>query len=161
MSRIRSRDTKPELTVRSLLHRMGYRFRVHVKELPGHPDVVLPKFKTVLLINGCFWHQHADCEFAYMPKSRKSFWTKKLRGNVERDAIKSEALRTLGWRVETVWECELGDLETLSRRLALLRYADAKARADGLNVSIPRPNPTKARPCELQSGSFSRGTVHQ
>src|SRR5215469_8327529 len=157
MSRIKSKDTKPELTVRSLLHRMGYRFRVHVKDLPGRPDVVISKLKTVLLINGCFWHQHPDCEFAYMPKSHKSFWANKLRGNTERDSVKSKALRRLGWRVETIWECELSDLEALSRRLALLRHAATRAGGDA-NVSTPRPNPTKVQARELQSETFSRRT---
>src|SRR5215475_14515568 len=93
MSRIRSKDTQPELAVRSLLHRMGYRFRLHVRTLPGCPDVVLPRLKTVVLVNGCFWHRHANCAFAYTPKSRKSFWMEKFRENVERDNKKSEALR--------------------------------------------------------------------
>ena len=87
MSRIKSKDTKPELAIRSLLHRMGYRFRVHVKDLPGHPDVVLPKWRTVVLVHGCFWHRHMECPFAYMPKSRKAFWSRKFRENVKRDAL--------------------------------------------------------------------------
>ncbi|MEC7641315.1 MAG: DNA mismatch endonuclease Vsr, partial [Nitrospinota bacterium] len=85
MSRIRSRDTSPELIVRSLLHRLGYRFRIHRKDLPGKPDIVLAKYKTVIFVHGCFWHQHKDCKYAYLPKTRVNFWKEKLQGNSERD----------------------------------------------------------------------------
>ena len=106
MSRIRSRDTGPELLVRSALHRAGYRFRLHSKDLPGRPDIVLPKYHTVVFVHGCFWHRHKGCRFAYSPKSRVAFWNNKFRGNIERDRRTSTALRKLGWRVVTVWECQ-------------------------------------------------------
>ena len=106
MSRIRSRDTGPELLVRSALHRAGYRFRLHSKDLPGRPDIVLPKYHTVVFVHGCFWHRHKGCRFAYTPKSRVAFWNNKFRGNIERDRRTSTALRKLGWRVVTVWECQ-------------------------------------------------------
>ncbi len=109
MSGIRSKDTKPELILRSQLHRAGYRFRVNDSRLPGKPDIVLPKYKTVIFVHGCFWHRHEGCKFAYTPKSRIDFWKKKFDDNVKRDAIVREKLEDLGWRVMVVWECEVGD----------------------------------------------------
>lgn len=120
MSRIRSRDTTPERVVRSVLHRMGYRFRLHAKELPGHPDIVLPRHSTVVLVHGCFWHQHPRCRFAYTPKTRQSFWQCKFKENKERDARARQRLRNLGWRVVTVWECQTGDAQPLAARLRRL-----------------------------------------
>lgn len=117
MSRIKGQNTKPELVVRSLLHRLGYRFRLHRTTLPGKPDIVLPRFKTVLFVHGCFWHRHKDCRFAYTPKSRTDFWLKKLESNVLRDIKVKSDLETLGWRVITVWECELRDMDQLSIKI--------------------------------------------
>jgi len=109
MSRIRNRDTKPELIVRSLLHRMGYRFRLHRKDLPGKPDIVLPKYRTVIFVHGCFWHRHKGCQFAYKPKSKEQFWERKFSDNVKRDAVSQSQLFSMGWKVLTVWECEVSD----------------------------------------------------
>lgn len=120
MSRIRSRDTTPERVVRSVLHRMGYRFRLHAKELPGHPDIVLPRHSTVVLVHGCFWHQHPRCRFAYTPKTRRSFWQRKFEENKERDVRARRRLRNLGWRVVTVWECQTEDAKSLAAKLRLL-----------------------------------------
>lgn len=121
MSRIRGKDTKPERTVRSLLHRMGYRFRLHRKDLPGRPDIVLPKYRTALFVHGCFWHRHEACEFAYTPKTRKDFWSRKFAGNVERDRKNQEKLRQLGWNVICVWECEIQkDIDSVEKRLRKL-----------------------------------------
>lgn len=106
MSRIRGKNTQPELTVRSALHRAGYRFRLHRKDLPGRPDIVLPKYRTVVFVHGCFWHRHRGCKFAYAPKSRVDFWNEKFRSNVERDRRNASELRRLAWRVITVWECQ-------------------------------------------------------
>jgi DNA mismatch endonuclease (patch repair protein) len=117
MSRIRAANTKPELVVRSLLHGMGFRYRLHVRALPGCPDIVLPRWKSAVLVHGCFWHRHQGCHLAYTPKSRKAFWTKKFEGNVNRDKKASTMLRRLGWRVFVVWECELQDHDHLARRL--------------------------------------------
>jgi DNA mismatch endonuclease, patch repair protein len=117
MSRIRAVNTKPELVVRSLLHRNGFRYRLHVRALPGCPDIVLPRWKTAVLVHGCFWHRHQGCHLAYTPKSRKAFWTKKFEGNVNRDKKASTMLRRLGWRVFVVWECELQNHDRLARRL--------------------------------------------
>lgn len=107
MSRIRSGNTKPEKQVRSLLHWAGYRFRIHVRKLPGAPDIVLPKYKAAIFVHGCFWHRHDGCRYAYNPKSRTEFWREKFKATVERDRKKSEELRAAGWRVIVVWECEL------------------------------------------------------
>ena len=107
MSRIRGKDTKPEKIVRSALHKNGYRFRLNRKDLPGKPDIVLPKYKSVILVHGCFWHRHPRCKFAYNPKSRETFWQKKFSENVERDRFVKKELRKEGWKVIVVWECEL------------------------------------------------------
>ena len=117
MSRIRGSDTGPERRVRSLLHRMGFRFSLRRRELPGRPDIVLPRWRTVVFVHGCFWHRHAGCRNAVMPKTRREFWSNKLRGNVRRDQIVIRALQQLGWRVLTVWECELENIEKLGREL--------------------------------------------
>lgn len=117
MAGIRSRDTKPELIVRSVLHRLGYRFRIHRKDLPGCPDIVLPRYETALFVHGCFWHRHRGCRYAYTPKSRVDFWINKFRENVERDRRTRRQLRQLGWRVVVIWECQTKDIETLARLL--------------------------------------------
>lgn len=117
MSRIRATNTKPELVVRSVLHGMGFRYRLHVRALPGCPDIVLPRWKCAVLVHGCFWHRHRGCHLAYTPKSRKAFWTKKFVGNVYRDKKALTELRHLGWRVLVVWECELQDHDRLTQRL--------------------------------------------
>src|SRR4051812_25200282 len=106
MSRIRGKDTKPELLVRSELHRRGYRFRLHCRTLPGCPDLVLHKHRLAVFVHGCFWHRHQNCKFAYSPKSRRTFWAAKFCRNVERDAEVFRDLRRLGWRVAVIWECE-------------------------------------------------------
>ena len=116
MSCIRSKDTKPELIVRSMLHRLGYRFTVNGprnKTLPGKPDIVLPKYKTVIFVHGCFWHLHKNCKYANLPKTRKEWWKAKLKGNAQRDKRKQKELEALGWRVFVVWTCELRTLEKL------------------------------------------------
>ncbi len=120
MSRIRGKDTKPELLVRSLLHRMGYRFRLHRRDLPGCPDIVLPKHRTVILVHGCFWHRHPRCKYAYTPKSNVRHWKKRFAENVERDRRTRRKLRRLGWQVIVLWECQTADSERLSRRLRTL-----------------------------------------
>src|SRR5688572_6694552 len=114
MSQIRGRDTKPELLVRSALHRLGFRFRLSGNLLPGKPDVVLTRHGIVVFVHGCFWHRHAKCRFAYTPKSNQVFWTTKFQGNVARDKRTLRALRALGWRTVVVWECQTTDRSTLS-----------------------------------------------
>ncbi len=116
MSRIRSKNTKPELVVRSLLHQMGFRFRLHVKDLPGKPDIVLPKYKTAVFVHGCFWHRHKDCKNSTVPKSRTEWWLEKLDGNVMRDKKAQGNLKVLGWKTIVIWECEL-EKETMEDTL--------------------------------------------
>lgn len=117
MSKVRGKNTRPEERVRSILHRLGFRFRLHRKDLPGTPDIVLPKYGTVIFVHGCFWHRHPGCKKASMPQTNKEFWERKLARNVERDAEVSEKLTRIGWRVLVVWECELKNPEILSARL--------------------------------------------
>lgn len=117
MSRIRSKDTKPEKIVRSLLHKNGYRFRLHNKNLPGRPDIILKKYGTVIFCHGCFWHQHPGCKRATIPKSNTKYWIPKLERNVSRFNNVQEKLLKLGWRIMIVWECETKDLEKLISKL--------------------------------------------
>lgn len=113
MSAIKGKNTKPELRVRSALHAMGYRFRLHRKDLPGKPDIVLAKHRLALFVHGCFWHCH-DCRWGrVVPATRPEFWAAKRGGNVERDTVKQEALRAQGWTVATIWECQTRDEPSL------------------------------------------------
>ena len=107
MSGIRGKNTKPELIIRRALHANGYRFRLHSARLPGRPDIVLPKYRTVILVHGCFWHRHAGCHYAATPATRTEFWLKKLAGNVARDRQVRQLLHDAGWRTIVVWECGL------------------------------------------------------
>lgn len=107
MSRIRGKNTKPEVMLRSLLHRQGFRFRLHAADLPGKPDIVLPKYRTVIFVHGCFWHRHEGCPNSTTPKTRAEFWRDKFQRTVERDRQKQTQLERTGWRVLTAWECEL------------------------------------------------------
>jgi len=118
MSRIRGKNTVPERTVRSMLHRMGARFRLHRADLPGRPDIVLPRHGLVIFVHGCFWHRHAGCKYASTPSTRRRYWQAKFEGNVARDRRDQRRLRALGWSVMTVWECELRRPERLAARLA-------------------------------------------
>src|ERR1700722_17619741 len=110
MARIKGKDTKPEKLVRSAVHALGLRFRLHKKDLKGSPDLVFPKYKTAVFVHGCFWHQHSGCRRATLPTSRREFWEKKLSRNVERDAEAVMQLSATGWRVLTIWECETKDV---------------------------------------------------
>ena len=107
MSAIKSKNTKPEIAVRKLLHSMGYRFRLHRKDLPGSPDIVLPKYKTVIFVHGCFWHRHNNCKYATTPKTRKEFWENKFEENVKRDNLNQANLSLKGWKIIILWECQL------------------------------------------------------
>ena len=120
MATIKGKNTKPEMVVRRFLHRRGFRFRLHVKSLPGSPDIVLPRRRAVVFVNGCFWHQHQGCRRAFVPKSNTDFWGPKLRANQARDAQVHSELEQLGWRVFVVWECEataVSRLEHLAEEL--------------------------------------------
>jgi len=117
MGQVRGKDTKPELIVRSLLHRAGFRFRLHNKKLPGKPDIVLSKYKTIVFVHGCFWHRHVNCADATIPKTRTDFWVEKFDGNVKRDDKIRNLLRGMGWKVIVVWECETAKENELIDRL--------------------------------------------
>jgi DNA mismatch endonuclease (patch repair protein) len=107
MASIRARDTKPEMLVRRHLHGLGFRYRLSPREVPGKPDLVLPRYKAVVFVHGCFWHGHCGCRFATVPATRTEFWTTKISGNKSRDITSEKKLRALGWRVAVVWECAL------------------------------------------------------
>ncbi len=117
MAKVRGKDTSPEKFVRSLIHRMGYRFRLHSKDLPGKPDIVLPRHKKVVFVHGCFWHQHEGCPHAARPTSNTEYWNKKLDRNVIRDRESVQKLEYLGWNVLVIWECETRDQERLIEKL--------------------------------------------
>ena len=117
MAAIKSKNTNPEIKVRKLLHSLGYRFRLHKKELLGSPDIVLKKYKTVVFVHGCFWHRHKECKYATNPKTREEFWNKKFLSNIERDIKVRERIKAAGWKSIVVWECELKDIQKLKKRL--------------------------------------------
>jgi DNA mismatch endonuclease (patch repair protein) len=116
MRQIRSKDTKPEMALRSLLHGAGYRYRLHSSELPGKPDLIFPSRKAVIFVHGCFWHQHRSCQDGHIPESRSNYWVPKLARNAERDTQARRKLSALGWRVLVVWECELKSPEKVLRK---------------------------------------------
>lgn len=122
MSRIRSKNTRPELTVRSILHRLGFRFRLHRADLPGRPDIVLPRHRKAILIHGCFWHGHS-CRLASKPKSNQQYWTEKISKNKDRDARNRIELEAAGWEVLELWECEIRAATGLDERLAAFMQA--------------------------------------
>lgn len=129
MSGIRGRNTRPETRLRKALHARGLRYRLHVRSLPGTPDIVLPGFRAAIMVHGCFWHRHEGCRYATNPGTRTDFWQDKFRQNVERDRANEEALAAAGWRVATVWECGLRRAdsvdETAARLIEWLRSSDA------------------------------------
>jgi DNA mismatch endonuclease (patch repair protein) len=124
MSLVKARDTKPERLVRKLLSEMGYRYRLHARNLPGKPDIVFRSRRKIIFVHGCFWHRHADCPLARVPKTRKRFWLDKLEGNRLRDGRVRAALRREGWSVATVWECQLSRPDRLCRRLRCFMEAE-------------------------------------
>ncbi len=131
MSRIKGKNTKPEVLLRSLLHQVGFRFRIHANNLPGKPYIVLPRYNTVIFANGCFWHRHKNCQYAYSQKSRQDFWQEKFSHTVQRDQEKTEKLLKDGWQVHTVWECELKEspneaLKKVIRRMCVDEFYSAK-----------------------------------
>ncbi|MDS4020385.1 MAG: DNA mismatch endonuclease Vsr [Candidatus Competibacter sp.] len=120
MARIRNRDTAPEMAVRRELYRLGIRYRLHNGKLPGRPDIVIGRLRTVIFVHGCYWHRHPGCRLAYTPKSNVEFWLAKLEGNAKRDAENQARLVEIGWRIIVIWECEIRDREALRQRLAPL-----------------------------------------
>ena len=117
MSRVKNKDSKAELRVRGIVHRLGFRFRLHNKSLPGKPDIVLPRHGKVILIHGCYWHRHGVCRPLSIPENNPEFWREKFDGNVERDRRNIRQLRELGWDVLVVWECETKDAESVEAKL--------------------------------------------
>jgi len=117
MASIRGKNTKPEIIVRSLLHQIGYRFRLHRRDLPGCPDIVLPKYKKVIFVHGCFWHGHKNCQRSKRPTSNKIFWDEKLSKNIERDKKNQENIRNIGWNFLVLWQCEIKDKDSLLNKL--------------------------------------------
>lgn len=129
MSRIRGKDTSPEKTVRSFIHRLGYRFRLHRRDLPGQPDIVLPRLRAVIFVHGCYWHRHKGCKYAYTPKTRIEFWQRKFDDNVERDKQVLKSLRKRGWRILLAWECQISNKKTLAGRVTRF-LAESERQAD-------------------------------
>lgn len=121
MSRVRSKDTTPEMKVRKAAHAMGLRFRLHRKDLPGKPDLVFPKYRTALFVHGCFWHRHRGCPKASTPKTRVEFWTDKFEKNVERDEKVVKQLSSIGWRALVIWECETKSFDSLRAKIENIR----------------------------------------
>jgi DNA mismatch endonuclease (patch repair protein) len=120
MSRIRSKDTKPEMLVRKFLHKNGFRYRLHVKDMPGKPDIVLPKYKTVIFIHGCFWHGHEGCKYYVIPKTRTEWWLNKIGTNITNNTNSEKALKDADWNIIKVWECELKKVEREATLLGLV-----------------------------------------
>ena len=124
MSKIKGKDTKPELLVRKFLHKYGFRYRLHVKDLPGKPDIVLPKYKTIIFIHGCFWHGHEGCKYFVIPQTRTEWWLAKINGNIAKDLSNKQLLSSDGWKVIEIWECNLKGNKrevTLNQVLSLLK----------------------------------------
>jgi DNA mismatch endonuclease (patch repair protein) len=117
MSLIRGKDSKPEVFVRRMAHALGYRFRLHRRDLPGTPDLVFPRLGKIIFVHGCFWHQHPSCRYAYQPKSNRPFWAKKFSENRARDKYVLKVLRKLGWKILVVWECQTRKPELLSQKI--------------------------------------------
>lgn len=126
MSRVRGVNTVPEMRVRKYLHALGFRYRLHGKNLPGKPDIVLPKYRTVIFVHGCFWHRHRGCRYASMPKSNVEFWKDKFESNVSRDKKNQYALRKAGWRCLTIWACETKAERKLARLAAKIVNGNAR-----------------------------------
>jgi DNA mismatch endonuclease (patch repair protein) len=117
MSAVHGKNTTPEIKVRQALHALGFRFRIHRDDLPGKPDIVLPKYRTCIFVHGCFWHQHPGCKRASRPSTNIDFWFRKLTRNTERDNLNYQALKALGWKVLVIWECEIKDIGVLKQSL--------------------------------------------
>jgi DNA mismatch endonuclease, patch repair protein len=125
MSQIKGKNTKPEMLVRKFLHANGFRYRLHVKDLPGKPDIVLPKYKTVIFVHGCFWHGHEDCSKSTLPKTKTEWWRNKISGNINNDVKALTALQKSGWKVITIWSCELSASDKDKQFKRLIKYLSA------------------------------------
>ncbi|WP_175234806.1 very short patch repair endonuclease [Achromobacter mucicolens] len=142
MAGIRGKDTKPEIVVRKLIHSMGFRFRLHRKDLPGSPDLVFSRKRKVIFVHGCFWHRHTGCRLAYTPKSNVEFWRSKFDANMQRDSATLRSLANLGWKALVVWECELAYPEALAGRVYSF-LSDTFSEVSAADVSCsPLPEPS-------------------
>lgn len=144
MRSVRRRDTGPEMLVRKICHAMGLRYRLHQKALPGTPDLVFPRHRTIIFVNGCFWHGH-HCRKGRLPKTRRNFWVPKIQHNRKRDAKVVKRLRARGWRVLTIWECETKNLERVRVRLANFFRKDRHNQGSSKNHSQTRHSPAKMK----------------
>lgn len=145
MAAIRGKDTKPEMIVRRYLFSRGLRFRVQVRKLPGNPDIVLPKYRTVIFVNGCFWHGHEGCRYYRLPKSNIEFWEQKIKNNVARDVRNENELKSLGWRVIRVWECDIKRVAGREEYLQSLYYTITKPQTEGYDTNYEN-TPLAAEP---------------
>lgn len=165
MSRIRGKNTKPEILVRKGLHARGFRFRLHNKKLPGRPDIVLPKYGVAIMVNGCFWHGHKGCRYATKPKTNVEFWETKIARNLHRDEVTTAHLEALGWTVITVWECELRNSSQLDERLNALaediRYAGEVKRVKDMNKRQSRVAARREREELLRKQAKLEAEIHQ
>jgi DNA mismatch endonuclease, patch repair protein len=150
MARIRGRDTAPEKHLRRLIHRAGFRFRLHARTLPGSPDLVLPRYKAAIFVHGCFWHRHKGCTSAYEPKSRIDFWMRKFQENVARDKRQTRALKKAGWRIAIVWECGLRRPEARSTTVSALT---SWLRSERLHAQFPRVASRRSPRSRKRSGT--------
>jgi len=133
MSKVKATNSKPEILVRKLLHRLGYRFRLHRKDLPGKPDIVLRKYTAAIFVHGCFWHHHKGCKKSKLPESNPEFWSDKIMANVTRDRRSVDALEQLGWRVFVIWECETVSSELANRLNTFLRIDNCETHKEWKN----------------------------
>ena len=165
MSRIRGKNTKPEILVRKGLHARGFRFRLHNKKLPGSPDIVLPKYGVAIMVNGCFWHGHKGCRYATKPKTNIEFWETKIARNRHRDEVTTAHLEALGWTVITVWECELRNSSQLDDRLNALaeeiRYAGEVKRVKDMNKRQSRAAARREREELLRKQAELEAEINQ
>ena len=164
MANIRGRNTAPELAVRRIAHRMGLRFRLHRNDLPGRPDLVLPKHRLVVFVHGCFWHRHEGCRHASIPKARRAFWMQKLMANVARDQRQQATLQALGWRVLVIWGCETGNRVAIEQKLAALTQGNGYPR--NRRRSFCRDHENQASPvgsarCDFVSFALVQGKCHR
>ena len=165
MSRIRGKNTKPEILVRKGLHARGFRFRLHNKKLPGSPDIILPKCGVAIMVNGCFWHGHKGCRYATKPKSNVEFWETKIARNRHRDEVTTAHLEALGWTVMTIWECELRNSSQLDERLNALaediRYAGEVKRVKDMNKRQSRAAARREREELLRKQAKLESEINQ
>lgn len=138
MAKIRAKNTKPEIEVRKAAHSLGFRFRIHRKDLPGNPDIVFPRLRKIILVHGCFWHRHAGCKYTYTPKSNIDFWTKKFSNNIERDNKVAQQLKNLGWEIMIIWDCEVSKTNELKKNIDSFLKKPSNSSDPGFDV-IDRP----------------------